>query len=166
MAFDPMRAAWANSWLPAVSNAHFAFRARRYASEERARLVAGRIVRGALVGVGLVITVAGVVIAPLPGPLGLPVTVLGLMIVLRNSFKARRQFVRFQRAHPKMAFPIRRLLRREPEIVQVFWQQTLRVERVLVRRRYRLAVRLRRYLKRRYKRAMQRRIIRLRGVFP
>ena len=71
--------------------------------------------------------------------------VVGLMIVLRNSFKARRQFIRFQRKHPKMAFPLRRLLRREPEVVLVFWQQTLRVERLIIRRRgWRLATRLRR----------------------
>ena len=49
--------------------------------------------------------------------------VVGLMLVLRNSFKARRQFVRIQHAHPKMVFPLLRLMRREPEIVQVFWQQ-------------------------------------------
>ena len=53
------------------------------------------------------------------------VIVVGLMLVLRNSFKARRTFVRFQHAHPKMVFPIRRLLRRDPEILLVAWQQAL-----------------------------------------
>src|SRR5438874_6365408 len=43
----------------------------------------------------------------------------GLMLVLRNSFKARRQFVIIQHSHPRMVFPLRRLLRREPEIMQV-----------------------------------------------
>ena len=42
-----------------------------------------------------------------------PLTVVGLMLVLRNSFKARKQFVRFQHAHPKLIFPLRRLLRRD-----------------------------------------------------
>ena len=109
----------------------------------------GRVVRFVLVILGLLIVVAGVLIAPLPGPMGLPIVVVGLMVVLRNSFKARRQFVRFQRAHPRVIFPLRRLLRREPEVVQVFWQQTLRMERMLLPARFRLARRFRRYLKRR-----------------
>jgi len=124
-------------------------RARRFAPDDIAKDVAGRVVRALLVLLGLLIVVAGVLIAPLPGPMGLPVVVVGLMIVLRNSFKARRHFVRFQRAHPRMVFPIRRLLRREPEVVQVFWQQFLRVERLVVPRRYRFAVRTRRRFRRR-----------------
>ena len=126
-------------------------RARRYASEDLAREMAGRVVRFLLVIVGLIIVIAGVLIAPLPGPMGLPIVVVGLMVVLRNSFKARRQFVRFQRAHPRMIFPIRRLLRREPEVLQVAWQQALRIERILLPRRYRVGVRGRRYLKRRHR---------------
>jgi hypothetical protein len=71
------------------------------------------------------------------------------MIVLRNSFKAKRQFLRMQRAHPKMVFPIRRLMRRDPEIIPVFWQQYLRLERLVLPRRIRFAARCRRYLGRR-----------------
>ena len=81
------------------------------------------------------IMLVGLVLAPLPGHIGLPLLVVGLMIVLRNSFKAKRQFLRMQRAHPKMVFPIRRLMRREPEIVLVFWQQYLRLERLVLPRR-------------------------------
>lgn len=121
----------------------------RFASDELAQELLGRIVRGLLVGLGGVIVVAGVAIAPLPGPGGLPVIVVGLMLILRNSFKARRQFVRFQKAHPKMVFPIRRLLRREPEVVLVAWQQALRMERLVVPSKYRFAVRSRRRFKRR-----------------
>lgn len=124
-------------------------RARRYASDDLARELVGRVVRGLLVALGCLLVVAGVLIAPLPGPLGLPVVVVGLMFVLRNSFKARRQFVRFQRAHPRFIFPIRRLLRREPEVVQVAWQQVLRVERLILPRRLRFAVRSRRRWRRR-----------------
>lgn len=134
-----------------MSHALPMLRARRYASEDLAREMAGRVVRFLLVIVGLIIVIAGVLIAPLPGPMGLPIVVVGLMVVLRNSFKARRQFVRFQRAHPKVIFPIRRLLRREPEVLQVAWQQALRIERVLLPRRYRVGVRGRRYLKRRHR---------------
>lgn len=117
------------------------------AADEAARQIAGRIGRALLVALGALIMVLGVAIAPLPGPMGMPLVVIGLMLVLRNSFKARRQFVRFQHAHPKMIFPIRRLLRREPEVVLVFWQQSLRIERVVLPARLRFAVRLRRRLR-------------------
>lgn len=119
------------------------------ATDDLAREVVNRFVRFGLVLLGLAIVLAGILIAPLPGPGGIPVIVVGLMIVLRNSFKARRQFVKLQRAHPKMVFPIRRLLRREPEVFPVFWQQYLRVERVVLPKRARFAVRTRRRFKRR-----------------
>ncbi|HEX2558925.1 MAG TPA: PGPGW domain-containing protein [Phenylobacterium sp.] len=119
-------------------------RARRYASDDLAQEILGRITRAALVMLGLAVVAAGVLIAPLPGPGGIPVIVVGLMLILRNSFKARRQFVKFQRAHPKMVYPIRRLLRREPEMILVAWQQTLRVERLVLPSRFRIAMRLRR----------------------
>lgn len=124
-------------------------RVRARASDDLARELAGRLMRFFLVLVGVAIALTGVLIAPLPGPMGLPVMVVGLMIVLRNSFKARRQFVRFQRAHPKMVSPIRRLLRREPEVVLVAWQQALRAERMVLPRRLRFASRLRRRFRRR-----------------
>jgi hypothetical protein len=119
------------------------------ASDELAREIVSRVTRSGLVIIGFAIIILGVAIAPLPGPGGIPVIVVGLMFVLRNSFKARRHFVRFQRAHPKMIFPIRRLLRREPEVLPVFWQQYLRVERVVLPKRARFAVRTRRRLMRR-----------------
>jgi hypothetical protein len=118
------------------------------ASDEIARDLLARISRFLLLTVGGIIMVAGLILAPLPGHIGLPLLVIGLMIVLRNSFAAKRQFVRIQRAHPKMVFPIRRLMRREPEIVLVFWQQYLRVERLVLPKRARFAVKARRGLKR------------------
>src|SRR5205085_7332086 len=114
-----------------------------------ARDLVGRISRWLLLGLGGIVMLAGLVLAPLPGHVGLPLLVIGLMIVLRNSFAAKRQFVRIQRAHPKMVFPIRRLMRREPEIVLVFWQQALRVERLVLPKRVRFAVASRRHLRRR-----------------
>jgi hypothetical protein len=122
------------------------------ASDEFARDLAARVARWLLLGLGCIVMLAGLVLTPLPGHVGVPLLVVGLMIVLRNSFKARRRFVRFQKAHPNMAFPIRRLMRREPEIIQVVWQQYLRVERLVLPRRVRFAVRSRRYLKRRFRR--------------
>lgn len=122
-------------------------RVRNYAADEIAREIVGRIMRPLLALLGVLIVIGGIAIAPLPGPGGLPVIVVGLMLILRNSFKARRHFIRFQRAHPKMVFPIRRLLRREPEVLPVAWQQALRVERLLLPRRIRFAVRTRRRLR-------------------
>jgi hypothetical protein len=118
------------------------------AADELARELLGRIARILLVALGLLFIGAGFVIAPLPGPLGLPLTVIGLMLVLRNSFRARKQFVRFQHAHPKLLFPLRRLLRREPEVIPVAWQQVLRIEKLVLPRRWRVAKRWRQSLKR------------------
>ena len=119
------------------------------ATDDLAQEIVSRLMRFGLVLLGLLIIVAGILIAPIPGPGGLPVIVIGLMIVLRNSFKARRQFVKIQRAHPKMIFPIRRLLRREPEVIPVVWQQYLRVERLVLPKRARFAVKTRRRMSRR-----------------
>jgi hypothetical protein len=119
------------------------------AADDLAREVAGRIKRVGLAVLGLAIILLGVLIAPLPGPGGIPVIVVGLMIVLKNSFKARRQFVRLQRAHPRVLSPIRRLLRREPEFVLMFYQQTLRVERILLPGRFRFVRGVRRRFRRR-----------------
>ncbi|ALL12140.1 hypothetical protein [Caulobacter henricii] len=124
-------------------------RARHSPADDLAREIVARVLRVTLVVLGLLLVAAGAVIAPLPGPLGLPLTVIGLMLVLRNSFKARKQFVRFQHAHPKLIFPLRRLLRREPEVVLVAWQQVLRIERLIMPRRWRVAVRWRKSIKRR-----------------
>ncbi|MDZ4372526.1 MAG: PGPGW domain-containing protein [Phenylobacterium sp.] len=119
------------------------------ATDDLAREIAGRIKRFGLVMLGFAIIIAGIAIAPLPGPGGIPVIVVGLMVVLKNSFKARRQFVRLHRAHPKVLSPIRRLLRRDPEFMALFYQQTLRVERVMVPRRLRFVKPLRRRFRRR-----------------
>jgi len=121
------------------------------ASDEFAREVVAKISRFLLLTLGGVVMLGGLILAPLPGHIGLPLLVVGLMIVLRNSFAAKRQFVRIQRAHPKMVFPIRRLMRREPEIVLVFWQQYLRVERLVLPKRVRFAVRTRQHLKRKWR---------------
>ena len=119
------------------------------ATDDFAREVAIRIKRTGLVLLGFAIILGGILIAPLPGPGGIPVIVVGLMIVLRNSFKARRQFVRLHRAHPKVLSPIRRLLRRDPEFMPLFYHQTLRVERILLPRRIRFVKGIRRSFRRR-----------------
>jgi hypothetical protein len=119
------------------------------ASDDASRDLAGRLVRFGLVVVGGLIIVAGIAIAPLPGPGGIPVIVVGLMVVLRNSFKARRQFVRLHHAHPRVISPIRRLLRRNPRILEMAWRQSLKIERLVVPKNLRFAVRSRRLFRRR-----------------
>ena len=118
------------------------------ATDDLAREVAARIRRMGMVLLGFAIIGFGILIAPLPGPGGIPVIVVGLMVVLRNSFKARRQFVRLNRAYPKTLYPIRRLLRRDPEVVALFYLQTLRVERLLLPKRIRWVKGLRRRFRR------------------
>lgn len=118
-------------------------------ADDAAREFILRAGRWLLVALGIAIIAAGVLLAPLPGPGGLPVIVIGLMVTLRNSFWAKRQFIRFQRAHPKMIFPIRRLLRREPEVMPVFWQSVLRMERVVLPRNRRFVKKVRKHFRRR-----------------
>jgi len=93
---------------------------------------------------GWTLIVVGAIGAVLPWHLGLPLLVLGLIIVLRSSFVARRQFIGLQRRHPRFVSPIRRLLRKEPEVLAVFWQQVLRLERMVLPRMWRPARKIRR----------------------
>jgi len=98
------------------------------------RETAARAYRIAAIAFGSLVILAGAVLTPLPGHIGLPMLVIGLMIVLRYSFQARKTFIRWQRRHPKLVFPIRRLMRREPEVLLVFWQQLLRTEKMILRK--------------------------------
>jgi hypothetical protein len=120
-----------------------------------ARAMARRGVRWVMMAVGLVLIALGAGIEFLPLPLhmpGLVILVLGLILVLRTSYSARRTFIRVQRRHPKMVFPLRRLLRREPEVMPVAWQQVLRTERWVLPRRMRFLGVARRGLRRRLRR--------------
>ncbi len=112
--------------------------------------------RSALMGVGLLVIVLGVLIAPLPGPGGVPVIALGLILVLRSSFWAKRQFIRAQYARPKYVYPFRRLLRKNPEIAPVVWQQALRAEKLVLKRTHRRLIRVRKRLRRSFRRAFNR----------
>lgn len=123
----------------------------RSAAEPAAAMVR-RGVKWLWIGLGLAVIAVGAVGSVLPGHLGVPLLVVGLIIVLRNSRSARKRFVRAQRRHPKVVFPIRRLLRREPEVVPVVWQQLLRTE-AFVLRRFAFLARARRWLRRRSRRS-------------
>jgi hypothetical protein len=104
-----------------------------------ARRVTREGARLLVVGVGSVLMAGGFVFALLPGHLGMPLLVVGLIVVLRNSPKARRKFIVLQQRHPRVVFPVRRLIRREPEVFPVLWQQALRIERLILPSRWRRA---------------------------
>ncbi|HEY8616720.1 hypothetical protein [Phenylobacterium sp.] len=125
-------------------------RAQRRATPDLAPEIVSRLVRGGLVTLGGLIVVAGVLIAPIPGPGGVPVIAVGLVVILRNSYKAKKVFVRAHRRWPRAVHPLRRLMRKEPEIASVFWQQYLRVERFALPKRYRVGVKGRHFVKRHF----------------
>lgn len=105
---------------------------------------------------GTLVVILGILIAPLPGPGGIPVIALGLVLILRSSFWAKRQFIRAQYARPKYVYPFRRLLRRNPEIAPVFWQQALRAEKLVLKSTHRRLARVRRSSRRFWRRNFSR----------
>jgi hypothetical protein len=64
-----------------------------------------------LIGMGWTIVAAGILIIPLPGPFGLPIAFVGVVILLRNSADARRLFVRMRRRKPGWFAPFDRFVR-------------------------------------------------------
>ncbi|NBB64611.1 hypothetical protein GVN18_35735 [Pseudomonas sp. ODNR1LW] len=97
---------------------------------------------------GVLVVLLGILIAPLPGPGGVPVIAVGLMLILKSSFWAKRLFIRAQYARPKWVYPFRRLMRRKPEFAPVFWQQALRAEKIVLKRKRRRLTRARKGLRR------------------
>ncbi|MBC7952828.1 MAG: hypothetical protein H7Z12_13555 [Rhodospirillaceae bacterium] len=61
-------------------------------------------------GIGLI--VLGVVIAPLPGPGGLPVVMIGAVVLLRHSPRMRRNWVRARKRWPRVMGPLDSILTR------------------------------------------------------
>jgi hypothetical protein len=110
--------------------------------------------RWALMSAGVALLLVGAVGSVLPGHLGLPVVVVGLAVMLRSSFQAKRSFVRLQRRHPNWVFPLRRLMRRKPEVLRVMWHASLRSERFFFMRRLHVLSATRRWLKRVFKNKM------------
>ena len=111
-----------------------------------------RVARAGVVAVGWALIGVGLIGAVLPGHLGVPVLVLGLILVLRSSRAARKVFIGLQRRHPRIVYPIRRLLRRNPAVFAVAWQQALRFEKLILPRKWRSAKVMRRWLVRRWRR--------------
>jgi predicted membrane chloride channel (bestrophin family) len=109
-----------------------------FASPERPRRPQGsallrRLNKAAGMALGFLIILLGLLIAPLPGPLGLPIVALGLILVLRTSTGAKRLFIKAHRRWPRVLSPVRRLLRRNSPFVSIFWQMVLRMEKFVTR---------------------------------
>jgi len=104
---------------------------------------------------GLFVILLGILIAPLPGPGGVPVIAVGLMLLLKGSYWAKRQFIRAQYARPKWVYPFRRLMRKKPEFASVFWQQALRAEKVVLKRSGRRLTRTRKGIRRYFRKVVR-----------
>ena len=111
--------------------------------------------RWALMAGGLFVVLLGILIAPLPGPGGIPVIAVGLMLILKSSFWAKRQFIRAQYAKPKWVYPFRRLMRKKPEFAPVFWQQALRAEKVVTKSSSRRLSRSRKQIRRYFRKLVR-----------
>lgn len=96
-----------------------------------------------MTALGVVLMAVGVVITPLPGPFGVPVMLLGLIILLRSSMWVKRRFMRLVRAHPKVLRPVRALLRPGAKVIALMWLHALRLERRLLPKHRRFMYRFR-----------------------
>ena len=92
---------------------------------------------------GVLLMVIGVVITPLPGPFGVPLILLGLIILLKSSMWVKRLFMRQVRKHPKILMPVRALLRPGAKVIAMMWLHTLRLERRLLPKKRRFMYRFR-----------------------
>lgn len=60
--------------------------------------------RIALTALGLVLVLAAPLVGVIPGPGGIPVFAAGLALMLRNSDRAKRLFVRAKRRWPRLGY--------------------------------------------------------------
>lgn len=98
-----------------------------------------------MIVLGFIVLAAGFLLIIVPGHYFL--IVVGLIMILRNAYWARRQFVHLKRRHPNWIMPLRKLLRRNPQVVSVVWQQALKAERFFLRGRGALVGMRRRFLR-------------------
>ncbi|MBI5165468.1 MAG: hypothetical protein HY985_16380 [Magnetospirillum sp.] len=67
------------------------------------------------ISLGVSLVVLGVVIAPLPGPGGLPVILLGTVVLLRSSAGMKRRWVRARRRWPGALTALDNVVRRRKQ---------------------------------------------------
>ncbi|WP_443750553.1 hypothetical protein [Asticcacaulis solisilvae] len=104
---------------------------------------------------GGLLVALGVVISPLPGPLGLPVVIVGLVLLLRSSTWVKRQFVKLYHKHPKWLGPLRSLMRPRAKFLAILWRFMLRAEGLALKPRNSLLRRIHRLFRRRHHAAAQ-----------
>lgn len=92
---------------------------------------------------GALLIMLGIVITPLPGPFGVPIMLVGLVLVLRGSVWVKRLFVRLMLKYPRILRPVRALLRPGARVVALIWLNSLRIERRFVPQKYRCLYRCR-----------------------
>ncbi len=110
------------------------------------------ILKVLLITIGAVLMALGIVVSWLPGPFGLPIVILGLVLVLRHSTWFKRRFMRQVRRHPRLLGPVRAILRPHAKILALIWLSLLRCEKGLFRDRLRPFYRLRQAIKRKRRR--------------
>ncbi len=81
-------------------------------AQESLQTGAQKIVRFVMLISGGTIFTLGIIIIPLPGPFGLPIALVGLILLMRSSQSVRRYMARFKRRQPNL-FMIIQLLRRK-----------------------------------------------------
>lgn len=69
--------------------------------EQWRKLIDMPVVEWALFALGVLLIVAGFILAPLPGPGGIFLIAPGLALVLKTSMWAKRHYVRLKRWQPK-----------------------------------------------------------------
>ena len=65
------------------------------------RFIDKPVVEWGLMALGVILIVAGIIVAPLPGPGGIFFVAPGLALVLKTSMWAKRRYVKFKRWQPK-----------------------------------------------------------------
>ncbi len=101
-----------------------------------------------LITIGAMLMVLGIVVSWLPGPFGLPIVLLGLILILRYSTWFKRLFMRRVRRHPRLLGPLRALLRPHAKILALMWLNLLRCEKFVFRGAVRPLYAARRFFKR------------------
>ncbi len=65
-----------------------------------------------LMALGWLLLVIGPLVGLLPGPGGIPIVAAGLILILSQSYTARKIFVRLERRFPRVLGPLHRFMRR------------------------------------------------------
>ena len=90
--------------------------------EKWRKFLDNRVVEWTMLVVGILLIIAGFIIAPLPGPGGIFLIAPGAALVLKYSLWAKRQYVRVKRWQPKagrwMDWALRRPSHRRREAIR------------------------------------------------